>query len=129
MGSDSFMLTPLLLHYIGVRQLGGITALYAIRIRPASAVKKSGHKMMSPECPNYTDIDNIVFRSSDHVFSNFYNCNIKVNNEEFLSTECAYQWLKCIILNRPDVAERVKSATTSNQAKQIVKDSDIDLKN
>ena len=70
--------------------------------------KKSGHKVMSPECPNYTDIDNIVFRSSDHVFSNCYSCNIKVNNEEFVSTECAYQWLKYIILNRPEVAEKVE---------------------
>lgn len=89
----------------------------------------SGHQMMSPECPNFTELENIVFRSPDHVFCNFYNCDIKVNNEEFISTESAYQWLKCIILNRPDVAENVKKATSSKQAKQVVEESNIELAN
>ena len=81
-----------------------------------------GHKTDETDrCPSYqADAPTIAFRADSHPFSNYYMCKINVFEREFPSAEHAYQWRKCQIFEREDLALRVLCAKTPREAKETV---------
>ena len=83
---------------------------------------KHGHKTDETDrCPSYqADAPTIAFRADSHPFSNYYMCKINVFEREFPSAEHAYQWRKCQIFEREDLALRVLCAKTPREARETV---------
>ena len=59
------------------------------------------------------------FRADSNPLSNFFKCNITFQDRVFKSSEHAYQFTKCMFLNRDDLAESVYDAETPRDAKSI----------
>ena len=59
------------------------------------------------------------FRADSNPLSNFFKCNITFQDRVFKSSEHAYQFTKCMFLNREDLAESVYDAETPRDSKSI----------
>lgn len=53
--------------------------------------------------------------------SNLYSCKLKINETEYNSTEQYFQYQKCIAHEKPEIAMKVMSASTSREAMGIGK--------
>lgn len=68
------------------------------------------------------DKDIITIKSRDNVLCNFFECDVKVWDQNFKSSEAAYQWRKCHELLKPELAEEVFKAPHPKDAKSLVRD-------
>jgi ribA/ribD-fused uncharacterized protein len=79
-----------------------------------------GHKFKDPGCESYDPtLDVFPFRSHENIFSNFYPCTITYRQSKFKSSEHAYQWIRAITCEEPDIAEEIKRARHAGIAKAI----------
>ena len=71
-------------------------------------------------CMAFTNDQNIItIRSPNCVFSNYYMCYLKVFENEFSSSEQAYQWRFMTYIGLNELAKQVLEARTPDQAKEI----------
>ena len=80
-----------------------------------------GHLSTDTElCKAFINDQNIItIRSSNCVFSNYYMCYLKVFENEFSSSEQAYQWRFMTYIGLNELAKQVLEARTPDQAKEI----------
>ena len=73
------------------------------------------------KCAAYRPHQNNVepFKHPNNVLTNYYPCDIKLDGQVFKSAEHCYLWHKCTDLMEPELAERVFSASTPEEAKRI----------
>ena len=67
--------------------------------------------------PHQNDVE--PFKHPNNVLTNYYPCDIKLDGQVFKSAEHCYLWHKCTDLMEPELAERVFSASTPEEAKRI----------
>ena len=67
--------------------------------------------------PHQNDVE--PFKHPNNVLTNYYPCDIKLYGQVFKSAEHCYLWHKCTDLMEPELAERVFSASTPEEAKRI----------
>lgn len=82
------------------------------------------HLYLSEQCPAratrpHTDVT--AFKGRQSVMSNFYPCRLQVFGHSFASSEHAYQYMKCIRCNRPEIAEQVLQTGDGLAVKRLVK--------
>ena len=66
--------------------------------------------MLDDKCParlREPNADITAFKGATSVFSNFFPCRLKVFDHVFLSSEHAYQYMKCMRCGRPEIAELI----------------------
>lgn len=79
------------------------------------------------QCEAYEPEKNVItIKSRDNVLSNFHECNISLWDQNFKSSEHAYQWKKCHELLKPELAEEVFKAPHPKQAKELVRNTFTD---
>ena len=63
--------------------------------------------------------DIVAIRSPKHVLSNFYTCTVKMFNQEFTSSEQAYQWRFAKYVELDDITAEIMASRTPAEAKDI----------
>ena len=63
----------------------------------------------------------LLFKQSNHELSNFYPCDLYVFDQEFRSSEAAYQYSKAMDHNKHDIADEILAAPSAAAAKDISK--------
>ena len=61
------------------------------------------------------------FSGSNHIFSNFYKCQIKYQNTTFHSSDHVFQYKKALCDDKHDVALEIANSTTADNARDIAK--------
>ena len=80
-----------------------------------------GHRTSDVGLCEAYDPDSAVsaFRADKNPLSNYFYCSINVDNIMFKTLEHAYQYQKCVFLNRLDLADDILNAETPREAKSI----------
>ena len=83
--------------------------------------RRLGHTYSNTEaCKAYKHGDDVInIRSPKSVLSNFYPCNMKIFEQDFRSSEHAYQWRFLKYLELDDLANEVLAARSPADAKEI----------
>ena len=83
--------------------------------------RRLGHTYSNTEaCKAYKHGDDVInIRSPKNVLSNFYPCNMKIYEQDFRSSEHAYQWRFLKYLELDDLANEVLAARSPADAKEI----------
>ena len=83
--------------------------------------RRLGHTYNNTEaCKAYKHGDDVInIRSPKNVLSNFYPCNMKIYEQDFRSSEHAYQWRFLKYLELDDLANEVLAARSPADAKEI----------
>ncbi len=63
----------------------------------------------------------LLFKQSDHELSNFYPCDLYIFDQEFRSSEAAYQYAKAMDHSKHDIADEIMAAPSAAAAKEISK--------
>ena len=86
-----------------------------------SRCRRTGHTALEIDtCPAYVvESDIVAIRSPKHVLSNFYTCTVKMFNQEFTSSEQAYQWRFAKYVELDDIAAEIMASRTPAEAKDI----------
>lgn len=81
----------------------------------------SDHKVDDVDnCNAYVNSQPITtFKYPSDILSNFHMCSINYKDSVYPSAEHCYQFIKCNFLIQNDVAEKVMSARTASEAKEI----------
>ena len=78
------------------------------------------HTNDTHKCDAYTTSTNVItIKSPRYSMCNYYPCTLKIYNEEFASSEHAYQWRFLTYLGIHDLAEEVRKAPSAAEAKAI----------
>ena len=63
-----------------------------------------------------------MFKYRYNVLCNYFMCKLRIWGNRLASAEHAYQWYKCIELNKFDLAEKVIMAPYAKDAKALTSD-------
>jgi len=82
--------------------------------------KLDHHTHDTDKCDAYIRDDDIVtIRSDKYPLCNFYPCSVRVYNQDFASSEHAYQWRFLTYINMPDLAQEVLCVPSAAEAKAV----------
>lgn len=77
------------------------------------------------KCTAYINIQNqqqiLAFKSPRSPLTNYWQAEITMDGVKYASAEHAYQWLFCVEMNEPELAERVYQAASAADAKSTAK--------